>query len=49
MTTEREEQKEKKESENKSKEKEVILKESAYSLCPIHKVQYPRGAKCPQC
>jgi len=36
MSTESEGQKDKKENENKQKEKDVVLKESAYSLCPIH-------------
>ncbi len=35
--------------ENDKKQKETILKESTYALCPIHKVQYPRGASCPKC
>ena len=49
MATEKKEEKDKKDSDNKSIDKDVILKESAYALCPIHKIQYPRGAKCPQC
>ena len=49
MATESEKQKDDKDSKNKSIDKDVILRESAYSLCPTHKIQYPRGAKCPQC
>jgi len=49
MTTKREDPKKTKEKKNKSKENDVILKEGAYSLCPTHKVQFPRGAKCPRC
>lgn len=47
MSTEKENKKQK--DENDKKQKETILKESTYSLCPIHKVQYPRGASCPKC
>lgn len=35
--------------EEKPKKKKELLKESTYSLCPIHKIQFPRGADCPRC
>jgi len=36
-------------SKEQPKKKRETLRESSYSLCPIHKVQYPRGATCPRC
>ena len=28
---------------------DLILRESAYILCPTCETQFPRGAKCPKC
>jgi hypothetical protein len=47
MSTKKEGENQKVESEKK--QKETLLKDSAYSLCPVHRVQYPRGASCPKC
>jgi len=47
MATEQNDKSKKHESDKQPKE--TILKESTYALCPVHKVQYPRGASCPMC
>jgi len=39
--------------EDKKKEKNQsqteMLKEDIHSLCPIHRIPFPRGASCPKC
>jgi hypothetical protein len=49
MSADKKNQKGSQGNEDKTSKKDTVLKESTYSLCPIHNVQYPRGAKCPQC